>query len=156
MNTTIKIKAALIPARIKDCFIGDSVKTGLDLFVIDKATSKVRGIFTAAADDQYYTNILIQGIHNKELFIVSSNSNEQKNAIIELKKAELFDLIISENFLIENKIFFIRNGDIVDGPFSCIDYKLRGQRLKNVERMKQQINAGRIYVPVKSINSIKE
>lgn len=141
-NKTIAIRASLVRATKIDCFTRDEMPRENKLFFVKNFTGEnFKGIYIIGGNDMYYVNEVNQALQMGALYMLSADHCETNFCFkLLLRPAEDYDMFYNPTNVKENKIYYVRNGDDVSGPY-CM------KNNADYQRVRKALNSGVIYVP---------
>lgn len=141
MSDVIAIRASLKLATRFDCFSNNQILENKILFVKDLDKDSFIGIYKIGSNNEYYVNEVNQALQMKILYTLISDHSENNFCFkLFLRAADEYDILYTPKYVIENKVYYLRSGENVTGPYSM-------SITADVEKVKNALRTGCIYVP---------
>lgn len=146
MENTIKIRATLVRASKFDVFTKEELpKENKILFFKDPITKQFRDIYRIPGTDAYWIVELYTMLQLGCLYVVTENHNENDFCFkLVLRQADDFDFFYTPKFVKTNTVYYVRNGDEVNGPHILPEHA-------DIVRIKAALEQGKLYVPGKQL-----
>ena len=146
MENNIKVRATLIRASKYDVFTKDELpRENKLLFFRDPITKEFRDTYRIPSTDPYYVWELYKMLQLGCLYVVTDNHHENDFCFkLILRPAHEDDFFYCPQWVMENTIYYVRNGDEVHGPHNL---QVHSDKVK----LKAGIEKGILYVPGKQL-----